>query len=111
MHPSGLLIVGLLVAMGGVAWSAGGEDGWPVALRELIASERAFAQAADEGGIRAAFLSYLAPEAVVSGPGRCRGGRPTSRCPPTRRPCSPGVPSSRKRPRQETWATPPGRGV
>jgi len=75
MHPSGLLIVGLLVAMGGVAWTAGGEDGWPVALRELIASERAFAQAADEGGIRAAFLSYLAPEAVVFRP-RPVPGRP-----------------------------------
>ncbi|HNR39329.1 MAG TPA: nuclear transport factor 2 family protein [Acidobacteriota bacterium] len=76
MHPSGLLIVGLLVVACGVAWTAaGGEDGWPAALRELVASERAFARAADEGGIRAAFLSFLAPEGVVFRP-RPVPGRP-----------------------------------
>ncbi|HQF86747.1 MAG TPA: DUF4440 domain-containing protein [Acidobacteriota bacterium] len=75
MHATGLLLVGLLVVAGGVAWTAAGADGWPAALRELVASERAFARAADEDGIRAAFLSFLAPEGVVFRP-RPVPGRP-----------------------------------
>ncbi len=90
--------------MGGVAWSAGGEDGWPVALRELIASERAFpgrGRGRDPRGLP------VVPGARGGGfRPRPVPGRPAyEQMPADATALLAWRPSSRKRPRQETWAT------
>jgi ketosteroid isomerase-like protein len=66
-----LLFVGVFVAA--VQLPAAAENKWPLALKELVSAERAFAGAAEARGVRAAFLEYLAPTAIVFRPGPVLG--------------------------------------
>jgi ketosteroid isomerase-like protein len=56
-----------------VFWSCSEQDNSQNVLRSLVESERAFARASADSGMRQAFMSYLAEEAIVFRPEPTRG--------------------------------------
>jgi ketosteroid isomerase-like protein len=62
-----------LLVMAGLG-AGGGQDERGKALASLVEAERAFALTSGEKGIRKAFLTWLAPDAIVFRPGPVEGG-------------------------------------
>jgi ketosteroid isomerase-like protein len=79
MLPIATLIVSAVVIVGLGPLAAGPQDrpaaqtSREKALTELVAAERAFSRTSEERGIREAFLTWLAPSAVVFRPGPVAG--------------------------------------
>lgn len=65
------LVAGLIIA--GTAAGVPGQTDREKALASLIEAERSFSRASEEKGIREAFLTWLAPDAVVFRPAPVKG--------------------------------------